>query len=160
MPPIPWESLLLGFGILVVFYFLLIRPQKKRAMEMMKAQDELQNGDRIMLTSGIFATVRAIGKEQMVVELAPGVEVTCLKRAFASKLSPDSEEFEFADELGELEQETVVDNGQVRSSADNELADIAVEQLTTAEGDSAQSLADSSSQSTDDIAVDKEKPGE
>lgn len=153
MPPnIPWGSLLLGFGILVIFYFLLIRPQKKRAEEMMKAQDALADGDRIMLTSGIFATVRAIGKDQMVVELAPGVEVTCLKRAFAQKLSADIEEFEFADELAESDE--LAD--QLPAEQDELAAD---QSVGDASADLVADMADSV-QLNEDIAVDKEKPGE
>ena len=91
--------------MLVVFvgaaYFLMIRPQQKRMREHQSQIDALQPGARVILNSGVFATISHIADTQAIVELAPGVEVTILKQAIARVTKNDEEEFEFTDEAEE-----------------------------------------------------------
>ena len=91
--------------MLVVFvgaaYFLMIRPQQKRMREHQSQIDALLPGARVILNSGIFATISHIADTQAIVELAPGVEVTILKQAIARVTKKDEEEFEFTDEAEE-----------------------------------------------------------
>ena len=91
--------------MLVVFvgaaYFLMIRPQQKRMREHQSQIDALQPGDRVILNSGVFATLSHIADTQAIVELAPGVEVTILKQVIARVAKNDEEEFEFTDEVEE-----------------------------------------------------------
>lgn len=82
-------------------YFLMIRPQQKRMREHQSQIDALQPGERVILTSGIFATLSHIADTQAIVELAPGVEVTILKQAIARVSKNDEEEFEFTDDVEE-----------------------------------------------------------
>ena len=91
-------------------YFLMIRPQQKRMREHQSQIDALQPGERVILTSGIFATLSHIADTQAIVELAPGVEVTILKQAIARVAKNDEEEFEFTDDVEEtIEGEENVD---------------------------------------------------
>lgn len=87
--------------MLVVFggimYFLMIRPQQKRMREHQQMVDALTPGSRVLLTSGIFATVLHVGERQMIVELAPGTEVTVVKGHISKVVTPDDEEFEYED---------------------------------------------------------------
>lgn len=92
------EMLLLFVGFIALMYFLMIRPNQKRMREHQKTLDALREGARVQLTSGIFATIRHVGDQQLIVELAPGVEVTVLKAAISRPVAPEDEEFEFADE--------------------------------------------------------------
>ena len=91
--------------MLVVFvgaaYFLMIRPQQKRMREHQSQIDALLPGARVILNSGIFATISHIADTQAIVELAPGVEGTILKQAIARVTKNDEEEFEFTDEAEE-----------------------------------------------------------
>ena len=91
--------------MLVVFvgaaYFLMIRPQQKRMREHQSQIDALQPGARVILSSGVFATLSHIADTQAIVELAPGVEVTILKQVIARVAKNDEEEFEFTDEVEE-----------------------------------------------------------
>ena len=91
--------------MLVVFvgaaYFLMIRPQQKRMREHQSQIDALLPGARVILNSGMFATLSHIADTQAIVELAPGVEVTILKQAIARVTKNDEEEFEFTDEAEE-----------------------------------------------------------
>ncbi|SER54884.1 preprotein translocase subunit YajC [Propionibacterium cyclohexanicum] len=78
-------------------YFLMIRPQKKQMDKQREMLNKAQPGSRVMLTSGIFGTIRAAGEKQFVVELAPGVDITVVKQAVTRVVPAEEEEFEFAD---------------------------------------------------------------
>lgn len=58
----------------------------------------LQPGTRVLLTSGIFATISHTGERHAIIELAPGVEVTMVKSSIARVATDDEEEFELTDE--------------------------------------------------------------
>ena len=92
--------LLLGVGV-VLFVFLIQRPLKKQQEAQRQLQSSLAEGGRVMLTSGVFGTLRHLGDKQAVVELAPGLEVTVLRQAISRTVSPDEEEFEYADDAGD-----------------------------------------------------------
>lgn len=92
------EMILLLVAMFAIVYFLMIRPQQKKMREDQEMRSQLSPGDRVLLTSGVFATVAHIGERQMIVELAPGVEVTVLKGNVARKVDVADEEFEFTDD--------------------------------------------------------------
>ncbi len=103
------------FGAIV--YFLMIRPQQKRMREHQAMIDKLEPGARVVLTSGIFATVLHAGERQMIVEVAPGVEVTVMKGHVSRILDPEEEEFEYADEdapAADVVEEDVAEPGVVQ----------------------------------------------
>ena len=68
--------MIVAFG--AIMYFLMIRPQQKRAKEHQALINSIEAGTRVLLTSGIFATVVHVGERQLIVELGPGTEVTVL----------------------------------------------------------------------------------
>lgn len=91
-----WTTVLLFVLMGGVLYFMLIRPQQKRAKEQQSLMSTLEPGSRVMLISGIIATVKYLGDKQAVVEIAPGVEMTVDKRAITTQ--PVVDEFEYADD--------------------------------------------------------------
>ncbi|MEU0521066.1 preprotein translocase subunit YajC [Streptosporangium sp. NPDC006007] len=74
--------------MVVVFYFLLIRPQRKRQQEQARMQNSLAPGTSIMTTTGLFATVVAIDADDVILEIAPGVETRWVKAAIGRVLTP------------------------------------------------------------------------
>lgn len=73
---------LLPLVVLVVLaYFLLIRPTRRRARETAALQAALSPGDQVMLTSGIFGSVVAIEGESLRIEVAPDVVLTAHRGA-------------------------------------------------------------------------------
>lgn len=80
------------------FYFLLIRPQQKRAKQQTEMTNSLAPGARVMLSSGVFGTVRHLGQRQAIIEIAPGIEMTVVKQAIVKTLTPEDDEFEYADD--------------------------------------------------------------
>lgn len=120
----PEIQMLLMFVLVGAFgYFFMIRPQKKRLNEQQEMFNSLQPGSRVVLTSGVFATIVHAAETQMIVELAPGVEVTILKQAIIRLAKPDEEEFEFTDETGEAEDpagvQEVVEGDEALEDADS-----------------------------------------
>ncbi|MGO4955889.1 preprotein translocase subunit YajC [Luteococcus sp. Sow4_B9] len=91
-------TILIVLAGMLLFSFLLQRPLKKQAEEQARLRDALAEGSRVLLTSNIFGTITHVGDEQVIVEIAPGVEVTATKQAVIKLVTPDEEEFEFDDE--------------------------------------------------------------
>ncbi len=85
------SSLILMLGMLVVFYFLLIRPQQKKAKEHKALIDALKRGDNVILHSGLFGRVNAIDGNVLKVEIAKGTEVRVLRNYVAGLANPDTE---------------------------------------------------------------------
>ena len=80
------------------FYFLIIRPQRKRQQAVQKTMSELEPGTRVMLGSGLFGTVVSVGEKQIVLEISPGAELTVLKQAVARVVTDADEDLEGPDE--------------------------------------------------------------
>jgi len=70
--------------IFVVFYFLLIRPQMKRAKEHKAVVAQLANGDEVVTTGGILGKITNVGDSFVTIELAENVKVKLQKHAIAS----------------------------------------------------------------------------
>jgi preprotein translocase subunit YajC len=65
--------------IFVVFYFLLIRPQTKRAKEHKEMVAKLATGDEVVTTGGILGKVTGVNDNFVTVEIASGVEIKVQK---------------------------------------------------------------------------------
>lgn len=81
----------------VAGYFLLIRPQQKRAKDQAALMKALEPGTRVMMSGGIYGTIRHLGEKQVVVEVSPGVELSFVKAAIIRPLKDEDEEFEYED---------------------------------------------------------------
>jgi preprotein translocase subunit YajC len=74
-------------AIFVVFYFLLIRPQQKRAKETKAMLQALQKGDEVVTAGGVVGKVTKLTEQYASVEIAPNVEIT-VQRAAVAQLLP------------------------------------------------------------------------
>ena len=78
------ESMLPLVAIFVIFYFLLIRPQQKKAKEHKALLASVRRGDRVLTGGGILGVVTKVVDERHVqVEIAEGVRVKVLKSTIA-----------------------------------------------------------------------------
>lgn len=59
----------------VIFYFLLIRPQQKRAKKQAELVSSLKSGDRVLTSSGIYGYVSNLDDKIVTVKIAEGVKV-------------------------------------------------------------------------------------
>ena len=66
------------FGVL---YMTMIRPQRNRQRNAQQMQNTVMPGARIRTTAGIYGTVKSIEDGDVVVEVAPGVNIRMLRRA-------------------------------------------------------------------------------
>jgi preprotein translocase subunit YajC len=73
-----------------LFYVLIMRPQRNRQRKAMQTQSHVMPGQRIRTTAGMYGTVVSGDDRDVVVELAPGVEVTMLRRAIMEVIPDDS----------------------------------------------------------------------
>ena len=73
-------------AIFVVFYFLLIRPQQKRAKETKTMLAALQKGDEVVTAGGIVGKISKITEQYAAIEIAPNVEISVQRVAIAQLL--------------------------------------------------------------------------
>src|SRR3712207_2849668 len=82
--------------IMVVFYFLLIRPQQRRAKEHQDMINKVARGDTIVTTGGLVGKVnRVVDDRELLVEIADNVKVRVVRAAIGevrSKTEPAKEE--------------------------------------------------------------------
>ncbi|MDB5676978.1 MAG: preprotein translocase subunit YajC [Sphingomonas bacterium] len=65
--------------MVVLFYFLMIRPQQKRAKEHQAMLGALKRGDNVVLSSGVLGKIVRVEDKEVGVEIAQGVTVKVLK---------------------------------------------------------------------------------
>lgn len=85
-PPPPgggFMSLIPLILLFLVFYFLLIRPQTKRAKEHKKMIDALAKGDEIVTNGGLLGKITELGDNFVAIEIAPNIEVKLQRHAVA-----------------------------------------------------------------------------
>jgi preprotein translocase subunit YajC len=78
------------FGLL---YFVTIRPQRNRQRAAAQTQGHLQPGMRVRTTAGMYATVTAVEDQEVVLEVAPGVNVRFLRRAVMDVVPDASQDY-------------------------------------------------------------------
>ena len=122
----------LTFPILIVlvfvgFYFLMIRPQRRRQQAVQQQQRTVAPGARVRTTAGMYATVTEVDGDDVVLEVAPGVEVRYLRRAIMEVVEPaeETETYEdgepsdyHEDDQDEPADGTAEDSGDVKSAED------------------------------------------
>ena len=80
------NPLLMFLPIIVAFYFLLIRPQNKRAKEQKEMLSKIAAGDEVATTGGILGKVVEVGEQFLTLEIANGVSVKLQKFQVAQVL--------------------------------------------------------------------------
>ena len=75
----PIVSFLPFILIFVVFYFLLIRPQQKKAKERQAMVEALKKGDKVITTGGLIGTITNLGTKIITIQIAEGVRVKILR---------------------------------------------------------------------------------
>lgn len=73
--------------IALAFYFLVIRPQRKRAEAQRSLLSSIGTGDRVVTIGGFHGTVESVDEDTLRLELAPGTVVTIARQAVARKVT-------------------------------------------------------------------------
>lgn len=70
--------------IFVLFYFMLIRPQAKRAKEHKNMVEALAKGDEVVTNGGLLGRISEVGESFLTVKVADGVEVKIQKQSISA----------------------------------------------------------------------------
>ncbi|MDB5864878.1 MAG: preprotein translocase subunit YajC [Betaproteobacteria bacterium] len=81
-----YESILLIGAMFAVMYFLMIRPQMKRAKEHKALIEALQKGDEVVTAGGVLGRISKVGEGYVGVEIAPNVEIQVQRAAVQTVL--------------------------------------------------------------------------
>ena len=84
--PGPMMTIVPFILIFVIMYFMVIRPQQKKAKEAKAMLDALQKGDEVVTAGGILGRISRIGDQYVTVEVADKTEVTVQRGAIAQLL--------------------------------------------------------------------------
>ena len=74
----------------VLLYFMLIRPQMKRAKEVKTMTEAMQKGDEVITAGGMLGKITKAGDMYITIEIAPGTEVSLQKTAVTTLLPKGS----------------------------------------------------------------------
>jgi preprotein translocase subunit YajC len=75
-----------AYVLLVLFYFMLIRPQSKRAKEHREMQGALAKGDEVVTDGGLMGKIVSIGDNAITVQLADNLDVKVRRESISSVL--------------------------------------------------------------------------
>jgi len=82
----PISSIVMLVGFVVIFYFMLIRPQQKRAKEHKNLLADLAKGDEVSLAGGVLGRVTKVTDEFLVLEISNEVSIKVQKAAVTAVL--------------------------------------------------------------------------
>jgi len=86
-------QMLVIYGLIIAaMYFLMFAPQRKKQKAMQKMISELDTGDEVMTTSGIFATIANKKDDRFVLRIADGVKIEVAKSAVQTVIKKGGQE--------------------------------------------------------------------
>ena len=77
-------GLLFPILLIVAFYFLMIRPQTKRAKEHRQMVEALKKGDEVVTGGGLLGRITEVGENFVLVEMGDGIQLRVQKNSVAS----------------------------------------------------------------------------
>ena len=81
-------STIIMFGaIFLIFYFMIIRPQQKRAKERDKLLANIEKGDKIITSGGIHGTIAGIEEKTVLIQISDNVKLKFERSAISSVVS-------------------------------------------------------------------------
>jgi preprotein translocase subunit YajC len=80
-------SILLFLPLIGIFYFLIMRPQQKRAKEQRALLSAVKQGDRVVAAGGIVGTVRRVDDDTLSLQVADNVVIKVDKGSVSKKLA-------------------------------------------------------------------------
>ena len=85
-------TLIFFVPLILVFYFLMIRPQRMRMRQQQELMRALEVGDEVETIGGIFGTIRAVTDDEFMLEVSPGTTVRISRGAVRRKVWQEEEE--------------------------------------------------------------------
>lgn len=81
--PSPWLSALPMVAVMVIFYFLLIAPMRKRQKSLQQLVEALKKGDRVITNGGIYGEIQGVDAQTVILKIADNVRIKVAKSAIA-----------------------------------------------------------------------------
>lgn len=122
-------SLLPLLLIVLLVYLLMVRPQQKRRRQLAELQNNLHTGQRVMTTSGLIATVSTVDDDNVLLEVAPGVDCRYSKAAVVQVLGNQF------DDSDNLDRDDTVDEAETTDDDDPERRTLAEARTESVDGD-------------------------
>lgn len=83
-------NMLITFGlIIIIFYFIIIRPQRKQQKELKERQDSLKPGDKVITNGGIYGIVREVKDDTVKLEIAANTIIKIAKTCIVQGVGKD-----------------------------------------------------------------------
>jgi preprotein translocase subunit YajC len=90
-PGLSMNIILFG-SIILIFYFMIIRPQQKRAKDRQKMLDGMKKGDKVITSGGIYGTIAGMDEKTLLVQISDNVKVKVDKGSITSVISDTAPE--------------------------------------------------------------------
>jgi len=74
----------------VIFYFLLIRPQQKKAKQHREMIENLKKGDRVITSGGLYGTISSLDETNVTLEVADQVKIKLVRGNIVSVLNKEN----------------------------------------------------------------------
>jgi len=82
-----YAQLLVILAAMIGFWAIVMRPARNQQKRVEQLQNELEVGQEVVLSSGIFGTVRALTERQVELEVAPGTVLTVARQVVVRRVS-------------------------------------------------------------------------
>ena len=86
-----FTPILLLVALLAVFYIMVIRPARRQQTATATIQRNLEEGDDVVLSSGLFGTVVGLEEARVKLEVAPGVVITVARQVVVRRVDDETE---------------------------------------------------------------------
>jgi preprotein translocase subunit YajC len=80
-----WTIIIFILLLFAMFYFLMIRPQRKRAKEQRELMAGLQKGDRVITSGGVYGVIESLSEDSVVIKLESGATMRVALGSIAGK---------------------------------------------------------------------------
>jgi preprotein translocase subunit YajC len=80
-----WTIIIFLVLIFAVFYFLMIRPQRKRQKQQRELMEGLQRGDKVITIGGIYGQIESLTEDSVVLKMESGTTIRVARNSIAGK---------------------------------------------------------------------------
>lgn len=84
------SGLIMIIFLFVIMWFLMIRPQNKKAKEEAKMREQLKKGDRVLFSGGIYGKIHSVDATTVEVEVSNGVILT-VEKSFIQSVTTNND---------------------------------------------------------------------
>ena len=81
------SNIILFGSIILIFYFMIIRPQQKRTKERQKLIDSMKKGDKVVTSGGMYGTIAGLDEKTVLLQIADNVKVKLDRNSIANIIS-------------------------------------------------------------------------